>query len=112
MAPVTGIRASLKESLDVKRDSQTVVDVITSEAVGKFPDKNIAEALQRVSHVSISREYDEGERVSIRDTGLNAKTATGANAGGRLRRHAGRGPQGPPEARGMGMQAASRLVMA
>src|SRR5688572_29665038 len=39
---VTGIRASLKESLAVKRDSQTVVDVITSADVGKFPDKNVA----------------------------------------------------------------------
>ena len=104
---VTGIRASLKKSLDVKRDSQTVVDVITSEDVGKFPDKNIAEALQRVSGVSISREYGEGERVSIRGTGaqppphaqLNghgpsglcwtswaAMGACGYNAGGRVRR--------------------------
>ncbi|HET9474641.1 MAG TPA: TonB-dependent receptor, partial [Steroidobacteraceae bacterium] len=68
---VTGIRASLKESLAVKRDSQTVVDVITSEDVGKFPDKNVAEALQRVSGVSISREFGEGERVSIRGTAPN-----------------------------------------
>jgi iron complex outermembrane receptor protein len=68
---VTGIRASLQESLEVKRDSQTVVDVITSEDVGKFPDKNVAEALQRVSGVSISREFGEGERVSIRGTAPN-----------------------------------------
>jgi iron complex outermembrane receptor protein len=68
---VTGIRASLKASLDVKRESQTVVDVITSEDVGKFPDKNVAEALQRVSGVSISREFGEGERVSIRGTAPN-----------------------------------------
>jgi iron complex outermembrane receptor protein len=58
---VTGIRASLAESLEVKRQSQAVVDVITSEDVGKFPDKNVAEALQRVSGVSISREFGEGE---------------------------------------------------
>jgi len=68
---VTGIRASLAESLEVKRESQTVVDVITSEDVGKFPDKNVAEALQRVSGVSISREFGEGERVSIRGTAPN-----------------------------------------
>lgn len=68
---VTGIRASLAESLDVKRESQAVVDVITSEDVGKFPDKNVAEALQRVSGVSISREFGEGERVSIRGTAPN-----------------------------------------
>jgi iron complex outermembrane receptor protein len=68
---VTGIRASLRESLEVKRESQAVVDVITSEDVGKFPDKNVAEALQRVSGVSISREFGEGERVSIRGTAPN-----------------------------------------
>jgi iron complex outermembrane receptor protein len=68
---VTGIRASLRESLEVKRQSQAVVEVITSEDVGKFPDKNVAEALQRVSGVSISREFGEGERVSIRGTAPN-----------------------------------------
>jgi len=68
---VTGIRASLRESLEVKRDALTVVDVLTSEDVGKFPDKNVAEALQRVSGVSISREFGEGERVSIRGTAPN-----------------------------------------
>ena len=78
--PVTGIRASLKESPDVKRDSQTVVDVISSEDVGKFPDKNIAEALQRVSGVSISREYGEGERVSISGNGPNLHRAPSSMA--------------------------------
>jgi iron complex outermembrane receptor protein len=68
---VTGIRASLRESLDVKRQSDAVVEVLTSEDVGKFPDKNVAEALQRVSGVSISREFGEGERVSIRGTAPN-----------------------------------------
>src|SRR5688572_20349262 len=68
---VSGIRASLLESLEVKRESQTVVDVITSEDVGKFPDKNVAEALQRVSGVSISREFGEGGRVSIRGPARN-----------------------------------------
>ncbi|MEO8017918.1 MAG: TonB-dependent receptor [Pseudomonadota bacterium] len=68
---VTGIRASLGKSLEVKRESTAVVDVLTSEDVGKFPDKNVAEALQRVSGVSISREFGEGERVSIRGTAPN-----------------------------------------
>ncbi|HEY6123678.1 MAG TPA: TonB-dependent receptor, partial [Steroidobacteraceae bacterium] len=68
---VSGIRASLGKSLEVKRESQAVVDVLTSEDVGKFPDKNVAEALQRVSGVSISREFGEGERVSIRGTAPN-----------------------------------------
>jgi iron complex outermembrane receptor protein len=68
---VTGIRASLEKSLETKRESTAVVDVLTSEDVGKFPDKNVAEALQRVSGVSISREFGEGERVSIRGTAPN-----------------------------------------
>jgi len=68
---VTGMRASLGKSLEVKREAQAVVDVLTSEDVGKFPDKNVAEALQRVSGVSISREFGEGERVSIRGTAPN-----------------------------------------
>jgi iron complex outermembrane recepter protein len=68
---VSGIRASLRESLEVKRQSQAVTEVLTSEDVGKFPDKNVAEALQRVSGVSISREFGEGERVSIRGTAPN-----------------------------------------
>ena len=65
---VTGIRASLQQSLEAKRNADAVVDVITAEDVGKFPDKNVAEALQRVPGVSIQREFGEGERVSIRGT--------------------------------------------
>ena len=72
---VTGIRASLGKSLDVKRQSTAVVDVINAEDVGKFPDKNVAEALQRVSGVSISRDFGEGERVSIRGTAPNLNRA-------------------------------------
>jgi iron complex outermembrane receptor protein len=68
---VSGIRGSLKQSLDTKRESDMVVEAITAEDVGKFPDKNVAEALQRVSGVSISREYGEGERVTIRGTAPN-----------------------------------------
>jgi iron complex outermembrane receptor protein len=65
---VTGIRASLQQSIDSKRNADAVVDVITAEDVGKFPDKNVAEALQRVPGVTIQREFGEGERVSIRGT--------------------------------------------
>ncbi len=68
---VTGIRGSLRESLETKRESAMVVEAITSEDVGKFPDKNVAEALQRVTGVTISREFGEGERVSIRGTAPN-----------------------------------------
>ncbi|PMZ24061.1 hypothetical protein C1Y05_30820, partial [Pseudomonas sp. FW306-02-F04-BA] len=52
---VTGIRASLRESLALKRDAQGVVDGITAEDMGKFPDTNLAESLQRITGVSIDR---------------------------------------------------------
>ena len=68
---VTGIRASLRDSIEAKRNSATVVEVITAEDVGKFPDRNLAEALQRVPGVVINKEFGEGERVSLRGTAPN-----------------------------------------
>lgn len=68
---VTGIRGSLRQSIEVKRDSTGVVDAITAEDVGKFPDKNLAEALQRVPGIVVNREFGEGERVSVRGTSPN-----------------------------------------
>lgn len=62
---VTGVRASLKSAIDMKRSSDAIVDGISSEDVGKFPDANIAEALQRVPGVSIDRSGGEGRYVSI-----------------------------------------------
>jgi iron complex outermembrane receptor protein len=68
---VTGIRGSLRQSLATKREAVGVVDAITSEDVGKFPDKNLAEALQRVPGIVISRDFGEGERVNLRGTNSN-----------------------------------------
>src|SRR5512145_1436178 len=68
---VTGIRSSLRQSIETKREAVGVVDAITSEDVGKFPDKNLAEALQRVPGVVINREFGEGERVNLRGTASN-----------------------------------------
>ncbi|RYG11582.1 MAG: TonB-dependent receptor, partial [Caulobacteraceae bacterium] len=68
---VTGIRASILESIGTKRNANAIVDVVTAEDVGKFPDKNVAEALQRVPGVTINREFGEGERVSLRGTSPN-----------------------------------------
>jgi iron complex outermembrane receptor protein len=65
---VYGIRASLRESLDTKKNATGVLDALTAEDVGKFPDKNLAEALQRVPGVVINREYGEGERINLRGT--------------------------------------------
>jgi len=72
---VTGIRASLEKSLEQKRAADSVEDVITSEDVGKMPDKNIADSLKRVAGVTISSSgateggFDENDRVSLRGTG-------------------------------------------
>jgi iron complex outermembrane receptor protein len=63
---VTGIRGSLRESLETKREAVGVVDALNAEDVGKFPDKNLAEALQRVPGIVISRDFGEGERVNLR----------------------------------------------
>ena len=63
---VRGIRASQAENLAVKRLAGAVVDAITAEDIGKFPDKNVADSLQRVPGVVIARSGGEGATVSIR----------------------------------------------
>ena len=52
---VTGLRASLASSQNIKRDSDTVVDAITAEDIGALPDRSVTEALQRVPGVQINR---------------------------------------------------------
>jgi len=63
---VTGYRSSIEDSLRRKRRANAVVEVITAEDIGKFPDKNVADALQRVPGVIISRDGGEGKNVSVR----------------------------------------------
>lgn len=63
---VTGYRYAIEKSLEQKRDANAVVEVITAEDVGKFPDKNVADALQRVPGVVITRSGGEGKSVSVR----------------------------------------------
>ncbi|WP_312515289.1 TonB-dependent receptor [Massilia sp.] len=63
---VTGYRYSIEKSLDQKRDANSIVEVVTAEDVGKFPDKNVADALQRVPGVIITRSGGEGKNVSVR----------------------------------------------
>ena len=66
---VSGIRASQKQALNQKRFANAVVDSISAEDIGKFPDRNIAESLQRVPGVTIARNFaGEGGNVSIRGT--------------------------------------------
>lgn len=62
---VTGIRGSLQRNLNIKRDAAGVVDAITSEDIGKFPDSNVAASLQRVPGVSIQRAGTRGEPTGI-----------------------------------------------
>ena len=66
---VTGIRASLQQAQDIKRDAQGVVDAISAEDIGKFPDTNLAESLQRITGVSIDRSSGEGSTVTVRGFG-------------------------------------------
>lgn len=66
---VTGIRGSLKRAMDIKRDSTEVVDAIAAEDLGKFPDQNVAESLQRISGVSIDRNGGEGQYITVRGLG-------------------------------------------
>jgi len=87
---VTGIRGSLQSSMNLKRDSAGVVDGIIAEDIGKFPDTNLAESLQRISGVSIDRTASgEGSRVTIRGVGpdfnlvlLNGRQMPVSNFGG------------------------------
>ena len=66
---VTGIRGSLIKSMDRKRYTDGVVDSITAEDIGDFPDTNLAESLQRITGVSIDRDRGEGARVTVRGLG-------------------------------------------
>jgi len=71
---VTGVRKSLMDSALLKRDSDGVVDAISAEDIGKFPDTNLAESLQRITGVSIDRQSfggpaGEGQRITVRGIG-------------------------------------------
>lgn len=73
---VTGIRGSLQRAMDIKRNSKGVVDAISAEDMGKFPDTNLAESLQRVTGVSIDRQNGEGSKVTVRGFGPDFNLVT------------------------------------
>ena len=86
---VTGIRSSLDQSMGIKRDAAGVVDAISAEDIGKFPDTNLAESLQRITGISIERRDGEGAQVTARGFGpqfntvtLNGRVVPGADAFG------------------------------
>ncbi|HKC17605.1 MAG TPA: TonB-dependent receptor [Steroidobacteraceae bacterium] len=83
---ITGIRASLASSQNLKRNAQGVVDGIVAEDIGKFPDTNLAESMQRITGVSIDRVNGEGSKITVRGIGpdynlvlLNGRQMPGAN---------------------------------
>ncbi len=63
---VKGYRSSLERAIDLKRDAVNVRDSIVAEDIGKFPDLNIAEAIQRIPGVAMSREGGEGRNITLR----------------------------------------------
>jgi iron complex outermembrane recepter protein len=63
---VTGIRGALKNAVDIKRNSTAVVDAVSAEDVGKFPDSDVGESLGRVPGVTVGRAFGQGASVSIR----------------------------------------------
>jgi len=73
---VTGIRGSLQRAMDIKRNSSGIVDAISAEDIGAFPDTNLAESLQRITGVSISRTNGEGDEVTIRGFGSGNNMVT------------------------------------
>ena len=84
---VTGIRRSLTDASEIKRNADGVVDAISAEDIGKFPDTNLAESLQRITGVSIDRANGEGNQISVRGFGpsfnlvtLNGRQMPGASS--------------------------------
>ncbi|MCG9753736.1 TonB-dependent receptor [Shewanella insulae] len=63
---VRGLRASMKASINAKRFSDAVVDAVTAEDIGKFPDGDVGESLGRIPGVSVNRQFGQGQQVSIR----------------------------------------------
>ncbi len=91
---VTGYRSSLEQAINLKRDMNAEIDSILAEDIGKFPDQNLAESLQRIPGVAITREEGEGRQITVRGlgpqytrvriNGMEALTTTGGpdNEGG------------------------------
>lgn len=66
---VTGYRGSIMRAMDRKRSAVGVVDSVTAEDMGRFPDQNLAEALQRITGVAIDRANNEGSQITVRGLG-------------------------------------------
>ena len=90
---VTGFRESLRSALNIKRQSSGVVDAIKAEDIADFPDANLAESIQRVPGVSITRVAGEGRTITVRGlpptftrvriNGMEAQSTSGATTSDR-----------------------------
>ena len=83
---VTGVRASLSSAQSIKRNADQIVDSIVAEDIGKLPDRNVAEALQRITGIQVQRSYGEGSSIAIRGltqvrTEINGRDVFTANGG-------------------------------
>ena len=94
---VTGFRNSLAKALNVKRTESAAVDSILAEDIGKFPDLNLSESIQRIPGVALARDGGEGRQISVRGLGpqftrvrINGMealtTGGGSDAGGGINR--------------------------
>lgn len=63
---VTGIRGALQDAVNIKRDATDLVDAVSAEDVGKFPDSDVGEALGRIPGITVGRSFGQGASVSIR----------------------------------------------
>lgn len=99
---VTGFRSSLEKSLEIKREATGISDAITAEDIGKFPDLNISESLQRIPGVTLNRNsFGEGQQINLRGLGpeftlveVNGVSGTSNNDGGRFGGSDGGGGRG------------------
>ncbi len=86
---VTGFRGSLQQALDIKKSSAVAADTILAEDIGKFPDLNLSESIQRLPGVALARDAGEGRNISVRGlgpqftrvriNGMEALTTTGSS---------------------------------
>lgn len=78
---VTGIRGSLTNSVNIKRNASAVVDAVSAEDIGKFPDNDVAESLARIPGISVNRQFGQGQQVSVRGASnqLTLTTLNGQN---------------------------------
>jgi len=89
---VSGVRASIQKSLIEKRNALGIVDAISAEDMGKFPDLNLSESLQRISGITLDRNYNgEGHGINLRGLGpeltrveINGMTGMSNGSGGRF----------------------------